>query len=289
MSCHPDQNLVIPICPEPIKKQDGNLKNDCDQNAGKRFLTKFREDHPKLKVIFIEDALSSKSPRISDLKAANVRFIIGSKPGSNPYIFERLDRLEKAGRMNHFEVKDTIGQKILKTVTHRFRYFNNLLLTPVADIYVNFFEYWEVTEWIDKDGVVCKQEKHFSWITDFELNDLNLMTLMRGERTRWGIENETFNTLKNQGYEFEHNFGHGYKHLSTCFAYLMMLAFLVDQAQQLSCELFQKALEKAQGTRRTLWEAMRVLYDRGTYSGWTQFLEAIAFPEKWRFTPINSS
>ena len=41
------------------------------------------------------------------------------------------------------------------------------------------------------------------------------MTLMRGARARWKIENETFNTLKNQGYHFEHNFGHGHQHLST--------------------------------------------------------------------------
>jgi len=27
-------------------------------------------------------------------------------------------------------------------------------------------------------------------------------------RARWRIENETFNTLKNQGYGFERNFGH---------------------------------------------------------------------------------
>ena len=34
---------------------------------------------------------------------------------------------------------------------------------------------------------------------------------MRGGRARWKIENETFNTLKNQGYHFEHNYGHGKK------------------------------------------------------------------------------
>ena len=32
------------------------------------------------------------------------------------------------------------------------------------------------------------------------------------------VENETFNTLKNQGYQLEHNFGHGTKNLSTVFA-----------------------------------------------------------------------
>ncbi|NKQ39440.1 MAG: hypothetical protein HF967_08280, partial [Methanosarcinales archaeon] len=48
-----------------------------------------------------------------------------------------------------------------------------------------------------------------------------------------------FNTLKNQGYQFEHNFGHGDNNLSVVFAMLMMLAFLVDQIQQLACKLFQ--------------------------------------------------
>ncbi len=79
------------------------------------------------------------------------------------------------------------------------------------------------------------------------------MTLMRGGRARWKIENETFNTLKNQGYHFEHHFGHGYQHLSTVFAYLMMLAFLIDPAQQHSCTLFQQAQQKAK-RKSYLWE-----------------------------------
>lgn len=72
-------------------------------------------------------------------------------------------------------------------------------------------------------------------------------------------ENETFNTLKNQGYHFEHNFGLGKEHLSEVFAMLTMLAFLVDQAQQLCSPLFQAALEKA-GSKRALWEMQRNLF-----------------------------
>jgi hypothetical protein len=40
---------------------------------------------------------------------------------------------------------------------------------------------------------------------------------MRGGRTRWKIANETCNTLKNQGYNFAHNDGHGEQHLSVVF------------------------------------------------------------------------
>ena len=82
---------------------------------------------------------------------------------------------------------------------------------------------------------------------------------MRAGRARWKIENETFNTLKNQGYGYEHNYGHGEANLSVVFALLMMLAFLVDQVLQLCDPLFQGALEKL-GSKRLLWERMRSLF-----------------------------
>ena len=77
-----------------------------------------------------------------------------------------------------------------------------------------------------------------------------------GGRARWKIENETFNTLKNQGYHLEHNFGHGEKNLSVVLAVLMMLAFLVDQVQQQCCPLFQAAWHKLK-TKCHLWEEIR--------------------------------
>ena len=70
------------------------------------------------------------------------------------------------------------------------------------------------------------------------------------------MENETFNTLKNQGYQFEHNFGHGKQNLSVVMSMLMMLAFLLDQIQAEGCPLFQAVLNKL-GSRRSLWDHMR--------------------------------
>ena len=98
------------------------------------------------------------------------------------------------------------------------------------DIKVNLLEYWE----IDEEG----KEKNFSWVSDIKLSRDNVYHVMRAGRSRWKIENETFNTLKNLGYNLEHNYGHGKKHLSTVFATLTMLAFLIDQVQELSCPPF---------------------------------------------------
>ncbi|MBN1878019.1 MAG: hypothetical protein JXA33_27605, partial [Anaerolineae bacterium] len=93
---------------------------------------------------------------------------------------------------------------------------------------------------------------------------------------RWKIENETFNTLKNQGYHFEHNFGHGHNHLSVILALLMLLAFAVDQVQPLACPLFQAAWRKV-GSKRRLWERLRGLFYDLPFATMTDIGRALAF------------
>jgi hypothetical protein len=55
---------------------------------------------------------------------------------------------------------------------------------------------------------------------------------------------------------FEHNYGLGKKYLSMVFVSLMMLAFPVDQIQQIACPMFRTAWRKA-GCKRELWEKIR--------------------------------
>ena len=82
--------------------------------------------------------------------------------------------------------------------------------------------------------------------------------------------NSGFNTLKNLGYNFEHNYGHGKKYLSSVFCMLMMLAFLIDQIQEASCSLFKRC-KKAVGTYRELWESMRTLFQFVPLTDWERF------------------
>ena len=107
---------------------------------------------------------------------------------------------------------------------------------------------------------------------------------MRGGRARWKIENETFNTLKNQGYHFGHNYGLGKKNLSVVFAMLMMLAFLVDQTQQLSYSLFRSVWTK-QRSKRSLWERMRSLFKEFAFKSMEMLYNAILYGVKFQ-SPI---
>jgi hypothetical protein len=79
-------------------------------------------------------------------------------------------------------------------------------------------------------------------------------------RARWQIKNEVFNTVKNQGYNLEHNFGLGDKHLSVVFNHLMILVFWVDQMQQLCYPLFQ-ATWQSYKREQSLWQIIRSYFD----------------------------
>jgi hypothetical protein len=59
-------------------------------------------------------------------------------------------------------------------------------------------------------------------------------------------------------------------------AVLMMLAFLVDQVQQLCCPLFQAAWAKM-GSKRRLWEGMRALFYDYALESMRQLLEALCY------------
>lgn len=246
---NPDFKEVIPLCPEMIATQDGSKKQDCERNATRRWLEKFRQEHPHLKCVVIEDGISSNGPHIRDLFEHNLRFILGAKQKDHVYLFEQMDQALAAGEATEFSttIADAPG------VTHTFRFANGLALNKShPDILVNVLEYWQV----DGDG----KELYFSWVTDLFLTFENVCQIMRAGRARWRIENETFNTLKNQGYNLGHNYGLGKKHLSAVFIHLMMLAFLVDQIQQLCCPLFNAAWEQCK-SKRKLWESIRSTFN----------------------------
>ncbi len=60
---------------------------------------------------------------------------------------------------------------------------------------------------------VKKPERQWTWITDLPVTRAEAPATARMARSRWKIENETFNTLKNQGYGLEHNYGHGHQYV----------------------------------------------------------------------------
>lgn len=243
---HPDHREVFVLDNEPIVKQDGTIKNDCERNAAKRLINNLKQLYSNELIVFVFDALYACQPIIKQLvECKNWRYAIGIKEEGNKHLFRQFDKKNENYNANWHTVKNRQG-------VHQFGYINGLELNKSSqNTKVNMLYY----EWTNKKGEV----KIFSWITNIQLSKNNVYNVMKMARSRWKIENETFNTLKNQDYNFSHNFGHGEKNLCTVFAYLMMMAFYVDQIQQHCCALFKKLLADLK-TKKKLWESMRAVF-----------------------------
>jgi hypothetical protein len=263
----PGLSHVIPLCPEPISKKDGESKNDCERHGFHRFLLDVSREHPRLKLTIVSDALSANAPHIQELTALGYDYIIVAKSAGNRSLFEWVQEVKT-------ERNITVGKN-----RYRLRYVNDVPLNQTKNTpIVHFLE----CEWTEIKG---RQEKkgYCAWVTSHRLTPENVYEIMQGGRARWKVENETFNTLKNQGYQFEHNFGHGEKNLHTVFAFLMMLAFLIDQVQGAACGLFQAAL-KSMKRKVRFWERIRSFFALYLLESWTSLFEAI----KNRYTFVGS-
>ena len=241
---HPDLKEVIALCPEPISNRDGSSKNDCEQNAFKRFIKDFRREHPKLDVVVALDALYATEPPITLMFENDLSFIIGVKETKNS-LYMQVNDGEKSGLTKKHEYDFEIGDKIKKNVHHNYRYIKNVRLgQDMESPRVNFVEFWEKITWINRLGESKEKKRHFAFVTDLPVNKETIVNIVKGGRARWKIENETFNTLKNHGYHLEHNYGHGKKNLSLNLIMVMFIAFMIDQIQLMSCETFKKVMKK---------------------------------------------
>lgn len=271
---HPDKSNVLPVFPEPITRQDGETKNDCELNAAKRLLPAIRKAFPQLKLIAVEDSLFANAPHIRLLQELSMGYIIAVKPSDHTYLMKTIEQSIQMGKGDEFETIET--DNTIRT----YRFINQVPLNATnPDLLVNYLEYTEIKG--DK-------KYHISWITHINLHRNNVYYIMRAGRARWKIENETFNTLKNQGYHLEHNYGHGKQHLATVLAMLMMLHFLIDQVQELACPLFKAARYRFH-SRIQFWEVLRGRFFEHFLPNWEILWKSIIYGLKAKVIQFDTS
>jgi hypothetical protein len=243
----PTESPVFPIAVEPILNSDGATKNDCEQNALKRLLPKIRKAMPDEHLIGIYDALAANGPAVRAFMGEKIKYIITMKEGA---VLQQVADL-KAAKSPTLHTVSWTTTKTTCTVTYTTGLYLNASNT---DIIVNYVEF---SEFNTETGAFVYQN---AWITDLPLSDEMMSEFVSLARARWKVENETFNTLKNQGYHLEHNYGVGQEYLATNFMLLTFIAFFIDQIA-LSCdEHFKAALAKVKSFRN-LWEKTRQLVD----------------------------
>jgi hypothetical protein len=150
-------------------------------------------------------------------------------------------------------------------------------------IKVNFFR--KITITFAPNGEE-KYRRTESWVTDLEVTAERIALFTKGAKSRWKIENECFNTLKNQGYHLTHNYGHGEKNLAFNFYQLTLLAFTFHQIAEL-CDAVFKACRKKAGSKRNLWEKLRSLANTFVYESLDHLLRFYLNPAGFSFTDLH--
>ena len=243
---HPACAEVLPLDCAPIRTQDGAKKNDCARNAAKRLCAARQESSPDLKIMLVEDALYANAPHVRQLNEYGWKFILNVQPDSHASLEKQCAGRRARGQVQEWSFRDAPGVK------HYFAWTKGLCLNDSAvEVTVNYLLYEETAA----QGVTTR----WTWVTNLPLTKPSVESVMRAGRARWKIENETFNTLKNQGDHFEHNYGHGEKHLATVLALLMLLAFTVDQMLQRCWKTFRQ-VRAGLRTKAKRWDSLRALF-----------------------------
>jgi hypothetical protein len=157
-----------------------------------------------------------------------------------------------------------------------YRYVNQLPLRDGKDaLQVNWCELTTT----DPQGKVFY---HNAFITDRVIHSQNVANIVTDGRARWKTENENNNTLKNQGYHLEHNFGHGNKNLCNVLAMLNLLAFLFHTVLAMTSKAYQTIREKL-GARRKFFEHLRTLAHYIFFESWDAMMQFMIGKLKLKF------
>ena len=177
--------------------------------------------------IIVADSLYSKQPFVEQLTAKRFSFLLVAKPGDHSSLYQDVDGLRRGNLLNRHAT-------VHRGERREYEWVTELPLNGNPDSpRINFIQF----RIVEDSGKVTYRN---AWVTDLVPTTDNIAQLVRAARARWKIENEAFNTLKNQGYHLKHNFGHGDQHLSEAFFTLNLLAFFLHQIFELVDGLYQQ-------------------------------------------------
>jgi len=259
----PGHDKVIPLEPEFIVPQDGTVKQDCENMAAKRWLAAHGQRYGALDAVYLGDDLFSRQPLCQAVLDAGGHFIFVCKPSSHPLIQEYLSGADLP------MLVQTVKRGKQRFV-YRYRWLPDVPLRNGSDaLMVNWFE----IEIINARGETTYRN---SFVTDLPVGPDTIVELAACGRARWKIENETFNVLKNKGYNLEHSFGHGKQNLAAILVSLNLLAFAIHTVCDIGDDLWRTARAKL-GPRYNFFNKLAAITTFLLFPSWEDLLLTLAF------------
>jgi hypothetical protein len=258
----PGHVKVVPLAPEFIAKPDGAEKQDCERNAVKRWHEKHGARLKPLRPVYLADDLFACQSVIERLAAHGDDFIFTCKETSHKALYDFIDGCQ-------FERHEVKVRKGKTSERHRYRFIAKV---PIRDGDHAMRVNWIGFEILDAKGVVKYKT---AFVTSLPVAKSNVADIVACGRARWKIENESFNVLKNHGYELEHNFGHGENYLAMTLVSLNILAFAWHTVLDILEPPWRKAREAAE-KRTSFFAYLATLTSFLLFPAWPELLDALA-------------
>ena len=260
----PNYEQVISLPPEFVTPQDGHEKQDCETAAAKRWISKHSHLFQGQAITLLGDDLYSRQPMCQHCLDASMNFIFTCLPSSHPNLYQCLNSIEKNAEVQNLTTKHRKGKSI---EIYTYRFVNQI---PLREQEPSLLVNWcELTVLNNVDNSVVY---HNAFVTNHAINIGNVAEVVEAGRCRWKTENENHNVLKTKGYNLEHNFGHGHKHLSSILLSLNLLAFLFHTVLHLIDSSYQE-IRRKRGTRKGFFQDIVSLTKYFIFDSWEHLID----------------
>jgi hypothetical protein len=267
----PGHDKVIPLQPEFIVPQHGADKQDSESAAAKRWLAAHGARYAHLAPVYLGDDLFSRQPMCEAVLAQGASFLFVCKPTSHILIQEYLAGV----------TIPMLERRVGRGKSHVIQRYRWLAGVPLRDGKHALSVNWLEMEIVDTKGATTYRN---SWVTNLPIDADAVAELADCARARWKIENETFNTLKNNGYNLEHNFGHGKLNLASVLVSLNRLAFAMHTVCDIADPLWRNARQKL-GPRYRFFSRLASLTEYLIFPSWDDLLLTLDFAKQAPLPP----
>ena len=236
--------FAISIATEWIENPEGDFdKQDCEMKAFPRLAEKIKKMFPRLPICITADGLYPNQTFFGVCKLNHWSFIVTFKDGNLPSVWQEVTILREITTDNKYQ--QTIFRK-QKKINRDYTWLNEI---DYQGFQLNWIECIETIE-----GPESEQVTRFVHVTDLKADRSTTAKISQTGRLRWKIENEGFNTQKNQGYNLKHKFSRTSLIAAKNYYQCIQIAHLINQLCILST-IFQQLLTN-KITIKHLWKCM---------------------------------
>ena len=254
-------NMAISLMNEMIKNEDKKkeneteeeiknksieeLKQDCELNASKRMLPRFRQTYPRLPVRIIADSLYPSIGLIELCEKENLEYIFVLKDKRIPTLLAEFLTLVSMSEGNR-EIKETKEQIVLTLWENDIDYKGKKI---------------NVIRQITKDKETGKYSK-WMWITNREITRNNLYKIIYCAKLRDYIENQGFREQKiTSGIDLEHVYSKDIKAIKVIYTIIQITHLILQIIEHSNiCGEFNKKYGSVKVFRRKFYAHLTETY-----------------------------